>query len=64
LQTGRILNVYIAVTNPGWEKETIAIKLPIRKGLLNYRLLLVHKDDLPLFEKIKTLKELTKEDLE
>jgi hypothetical protein len=60
LQTGRILNVYIAVTNPGWEKETIAIKLPIRKGLLNYRVLLVHKDDLPLFEKIKTLKELKK----
>jgi len=58
LQTGKILNVFIAVTNKDWEKETIAIKYPVRKGLINYRLLLIHKDDLPLFANIKTIDEL------
>ena len=58
LSTGKLLNVFIALTNEDWEKEAITIKIPVRKGLLNYRLLLVHKDDLPLFDKIKTIDEL------
>lgn len=42
LETGKLLNVFIAVTNDNWERETIPIKIPVRKGLLNYRLLLIH----------------------
>jgi hypothetical protein len=58
LQTGEQLNVFIAVTTPEWEQETLAIKIPVRKGLLNYRLLLIHKDDQALFENITKLEEL------
>jgi hypothetical protein len=58
LQTGKRLNVFIAVTNNDWESTAIAIKIPVRKGLLNYRLLLIHKNDLPIFENIKTVDEL------
>jgi len=60
LETGKLLNVFIAVADPNWESETIAIKIPVRKGLLNYRLLLIHKDDLPLFKNITTTDELKK----
>ena len=55
---GKLVNVFIALTNSDWEKETIAIKIPVRKGLLSYRLLLIHKDDLSIFEKISTVNEL------
>jgi hypothetical protein len=58
LQSGKQLNVYIAATNKEWEEETLAIKIPVRKGLLNYRLLLIHKDNLDLFDKITTLDQL------
>lgn len=58
LKTGEKLNVFIAPTNAHNEKDTITIRLPVRKGLLNYRLLLIHKDDLPLFAKVKTIDDL------
>ncbi len=61
LQAGKLLNVFIAVADPDWEKEAIAIKIPVRKGLLNYRLLLIHKDDLDLFKKITTKHQLSKQ---
>ena len=49
---GHAVNVHIAATQHDWEKKTIPIRIPILKGLLGYRLLLVHKKDL---EKIKTI---------
>lgn len=58
LQTGEQLNVFIAVSSPEWEKETLAITIPVRKGLLSYRLLLIHKDDQALFESITTIEAL------
>jgi hypothetical protein len=61
LQTGKIINVFIAVSNPDWESQTIPIRIPVRKGLLNYRLLLIHKNDLKVFEKINTLSELKRQ---
>lgn len=58
LQAGEKLNVYIALTNPEWESETIPIRIPIRKGLLSYRLLLIHKDDQDLYKDITTIDDL------
>lgn len=58
IQEGKIINVYIALTNKSWEEVAIPIRIPIRRGILNYRLLLVHKDDLPLYENIETIDDL------
>lgn len=52
-------NLYITPSHPDWDKNTIAIKIPIRLGLLSYRLLLINKNDLELFSEIKTLEQLT-----
>jgi ABC-type amino acid transport substrate-binding protein len=60
LQTGEYLNVFIAATNYEWEEKTIPIRIPVRMGLLNYRLLLVHKDELERFEQIDTIEDLKK----
>lgn len=58
LETGKNINVYFAVTNEKWEKSTIPIKIPIRKGITSYRLLLVHKNSLDSFLNITTLDQL------
>lgn len=60
MQSGESLNVFIAVTNNEWEEKTIPIRIPVRRGLLNYRLLLIYKDSMAAFEKIGSLKELLK----
>lgn len=58
LQEGRLLNVYIALTDNEWEELAIPIRIPVRRGILSYRLLMVHKDDLPLYAKVRSLEEL------
>ncbi|MCI2285791.1 hypothetical protein L3081_23430 [Colwellia sp. MSW7] len=56
--TGKLVNTLILPGNARWDKQHIAIRIPIRLGLLGYRLLLINKVDLPKFEKINTLQEL------
>ncbi len=58
IQEGDIINTYIALTDENWEKVAIPIRIPIRRGLLNFRILLVHKDDLPLYKNIMTIEDL------
>ncbi|MBZ4682828.1 MAG: hypothetical protein JG768_252 [Fusobacteriales bacterium] len=60
MKSGELLNTFVAVTNLEWERETIPIRIPIRKGLLNYRILLIHKDDIELFKNVETLDDLKK----
>lgn len=55
---GERTNVSIVPANERWDKQHIVIRIPVRLGLLNYRLLLVNKADLPKFKKITTPKEL------
>lgn len=55
---GSLINAYIAVTNAEWEKHAHVVRIPVRRGLLNYRLLLIHKDRLSLFENVETLDDL------
>ncbi|MEP0356766.1 hypothetical protein [Paraglaciecola sp.] len=58
MKTGELINTYVAPANRLWDRSTIPIKIPIRKGLLSYRLLLINQLDLPKFEKVKTLDDL------
>ena len=57
---GKLVNVHIAATQDAWERSTIPIRIPVLKGLLGYRLLLVHKDDLEMFKTLRDLNELKK----
>lgn len=57
---GEPSNVYVAPSSPEWNKKTIAIKVPIRLGLLSYRLLLIHKDDAEKFSKVNSVEDLKK----
>lgn len=58
LETGELINVFIALANKDWEQRTIPIRIPVRRGILNYRLLLIHKDSAQLFKDIDTVGEL------
>lgn len=54
VQEGQSINIFMAVTSPEWESKTIPIRIPIRRGILNYRLLAINKTSLHEFEKVKT----------
>lgn len=58
LQTGEKINTFVALTNQTWEENTIAVKVPIRRGILNYRLLMVHKDSLDKFKDVQNINDL------
>jgi len=53
-----VVDVYYAPANPEWERFTHPIYIPIRKGLLNYRLLMVNKTDLHSFKSVESYKDL------
>jgi ABC-type amino acid transport substrate-binding protein len=57
---GEFLNVAMALTTAEWEKNTIPIYIPLRRGLLNYRLLAINKVDLEKFNNITNLEQLKK----
>jgi hypothetical protein len=57
---GKLFNTVIVPAKNQWDKQLIAIQIPVRLGLLNYRLLLVNKADLPKFKKVSSLQELKK----
>lgn len=52
--------VYSAPTRLEWEKEALPVRIPIRKGLLGYKLFLIRKDEQGLFDQIKTEQDLRK----
>jgi hypothetical protein len=57
---GELINARIGITTPEREAALIPIRIPIRKGLLNYRLLLANKSELSKFEGVETLEQLKK----
>lgn len=63
VRSGDVINLYIALTNMDWEKETIPIRIPIRRGILNYRLLLVHTDNLYEFSRVTSLEDLKRKEI-
>ncbi|MBL4631588.1 MAG: transporter substrate-binding domain-containing protein, partial [Paraglaciecola sp.] len=60
MKKGELVNARVGITTFERESSLITIKIPIRRGLLNYRLLLVNKSELSKFEGIETLEQLTK----
>ncbi|MEI8631236.1 hypothetical protein P4S72_02260 [Vibrio sp. PP-XX7] len=56
--SGQRVNVIWAAVTDAMEKSTIPIRIPVRKGILGYRLLLIHKQDQPKFTQISTLEAL------
>ncbi len=58
IKTGNLINTFIAPASDVWDKSAIPIKVPIRQGLLSYRLLLINKQDLTKYKGVQTLDEL------
>lgn len=54
------LNVVWSSTTEEKESNYLPIRIPLRKGILGYRLLLVHKDKQALLKNVKTLEDLKK----
>lgn len=52
------INVMFALTTDAREKMAIPIRIPIRRGALNYRLILSHRDTAGVFENIADVHEL------
>ncbi|MDT0602954.1 hypothetical protein [Thalassotalea castellviae] len=59
IQEGKILNTFINPSNSKWDEYAIPIKIPLRLGLISYRLLLVNKDKLSVFKEVKTFAQLS-----
>jgi hypothetical protein len=55
---GKIFNTTVMPASEIWDKSSIPIKVPVRLGLLSYRVLIVNKNDLPKFAKVNTLQDL------
>ena len=60
MASGNGLNVYFANSSPSWENQATSIPIPVRRGLLSYRLLLIKKSDREKFQGINTVSELKK----
>lgn len=58
LDVGKTINVYFAITQNKWEEKAIAIRIPVRRGLVSYRLLIINKKSKKEFSTINTLDEL------
>ena len=58
LKTGDKIDVIFETTNERFEQMFIPIRIPIRKGILGYRIFLIRKQDQNRFSEIDTLDEL------
>lgn len=58
LSRGKIINVAMSGATPDKDHLATPIRIPIRRGILNYRLLIINKKNLKLFEKINSLTQL------
>lgn len=58
LKQGSIINTAVVPARELWDKHTITVAVPVRLGLLSYRLLLVNKADLNSFDDVNSLEQL------
>ena len=59
LQSGD-LDVYWNTTNNQFEDELLAIRIPLLKGLIGWRIMLVHKDQAETLASVTNIKQLQK----
>lgn len=57
LPTGRI-NVFVRATSAELEQQFLPVRLPVDRGLLGYRLLLIRSTDQPRFARVRSLQDL------
>lgn len=57
---GEDINVHMVPTKPGWEAQSLAVKIPLMRGLLGYRLLLVRQNTAMQYADIDNLDTLKK----
>jgi len=60
LKKGEKLTILIKAASQEHESMFIPVRIPLDKGLIGYRVFLIHKDDQPAFSAIKSLEELEK----
>ncbi len=60
LIVGDKINVHGAPTQKAWEEQTIPVMFPLLKGLLGYRLMLIHRDNQALFSAVESGTDLAK----
>ena len=60
VQSAAEINLFVAVSQPEWENKAIPIRIPIKRGILNYRLLVIREGTQETFSQIKTLADLKK----
>jgi ABC-type amino acid transport substrate-binding protein len=60
LTPGGRINIFARATSPELEQQYLPVRLPIDKGLLGYRMLLVRDADLPRFAAVRTLDDLAR----
>lgn len=60
VKSGVTINTFLAITTKEWEENTLPIRLPVRRGVLSYRLLATTQEKLPLFEDLNSIDELKK----
>lgn len=58
LSRGKVINLVMSAATPDKDHLAIPIRIPIRRGILNYRLLVVNKDKVDLFKKVTTRSQL------
>ena len=54
------ITVYVAPTSRKWEAAAIPVRIPLRKGILGYRLFFIRDKDQALFSEVSSMKELLK----
>lgn len=57
---GKIINTVIVPASKRWDNFNIPIRVPVRLGLLSYRVLLINKADLSKFEGVDSIEDLNK----
>lgn len=60
LTEGSSINVHEAPTRTEWEETVLPVRIPMRKGLLGYRLFLINKNNSTEFSNLKTIAQLKK----
>ena len=55
-----IINIFWSSTSEDKEKRLLPVRIPLRKGLLGYRIALISKDKQALIDKVHTLDDLRK----
>jgi len=60
LRTGVLINIIWSVATLEAEKNFLSVKIPLRKGILGYRVFLIRKQDKDKFAAVKNLEDLKK----